>query len=773
MKKIILLLATIIFFIFSITAQTNLLNYGDTWKYKDNGSDQGTAWRSLSFNDATWLQGPAQLGYGDGDEATVVSFGSNANKKYITTYFRKIIAVTNPSQYNNFTLSIKRDDGAIVYINGTEVFRTNMPVGSVNYRTKASADAPDDGNTPQNKTLAAGSLLNGNNIIAVEIHQSAQNSTDISFDLQLTGNTGQPVSTLTRGPYLNMGNQTAVTLRWRTDIATDSKIDAGTLFGTYTLYATNATATTEHEVRITGLAADTKYYYRFGSSSQILQNGTDNYFTTSPLATTTRKIRIAAFGDCGRNDNSFQSTTLSAYQNFVGSNPAEVLLLLGDNAYDNGLDNEYQTKYFDVYSSNILKNHQLFPAPGNHDYANNTSRQADHLIPYYSIFTNPTNGESGGVASGTEAYYSYDWGNIHFLSLDSYGKENAGVTRLYDTTGAQAVWVKQDLAANTKPWVIVYWHHPPYTMGSHNSDTETELISMRQNFISILERSGVDLIICGHSHDYERSYLLNGHYGNEASFNIAAHTKSSTTGKYDGSTNSCVYTTASGVSNNGTVYVVAGSAGADGGIQAGYPHNALPFAVDDGGMFYLEVEDNRLDAKFIRRTGAVADQFTLMKNVNKTTDISIVSGAPTNLTASWLGNYTWSTGETTRTISVAPISNTSYSVADNQGCLTDIFNVTTFSSGSNRYVEEDAAVATITSLKIAPTLVKRGQFIQVETFTTQKVQASLININGKIVSEFSFNKTFSIPTGNLPSGIYFIRLNGKNNSKTRKIMVVD
>src|SRR5260221_10815738 len=425
-------------------------------------------------------------------------------------------------------------------------------------------------------------------------------------------------ASLTRGPYLQMGNQTAVTLRWRTNIASNTKFEAGTAYGKYSIKANNAALVTEHIIRITGLKPDTKYYYRFGSMKQTLQSDTDNFFITSPPATTKRKIRIAAFGDCGRNDNSYQSGALTSYINYTGANPAEVLLLLGDNAYNRGTDSEYQANYFNAFSSTILKNHQLFPSPGNHDYANAVARQSDHKIPYYSIFSTPSAAQCGGVASGTKAYYSWNWGNIHFLSLDSYGLENKGTTRLYDTLGAQAIWVKKDLAANTKPWVIAYWHHPPYTMGSHNSDTETELVNMRQNFIRILERMGVDLIICGHSHDYERSYLLKGHYGNETSFDTATNTLSTSNARFDGSANSCPYQTVNG-SNHGTVYVVAGSSGASGGVQAGYPHNAMPFSLNDGGAFYLEVEDNRLDAKFIRRTGVEWDSFTILKNVNKTT----------------------------------------------------------------------------------------------------------------------------------------------------------
>lgn len=484
-----------------------------------------------------------------------------------------------------------------------------------------------------------------------------------------------PEAMLTRGPYLQMGNQTAVTLRWRTSDATNTIFEVGTVYGNYSKKVNNTRPVTEHEIRITGLLPDTKYYYRFGSSKKILQADRDNFFITAPLPNTKRKIRIAAFGDCGRNSNSYQSGALSSYINYTGNNPAEVLLLLGDNAYNKGTDSEYQANYFNVYSSNILKHHVLFPSPGNHDYANADERQKDHKIPYYSIFTTPSMAQCGGVASGTEAYYSWDWGIVHFLSLDSYGEENKGTTRLYDTLGAQVKWIKKDLTANKKPWVIAYWHHPPYTMGSHNSDEEEDLVSIRQNFIRILERMGVDLIICGHSHNYERSLLLSGHYGNETTFDSTKHTKSISSAKYDGSDNSCPYLTITG-KNHGTVYVVAGSSGASGSVNAGYPHNAMPFSLNDGGMFYLEVEDNRLDAKFIRRTGEIWDKFTIIKNATTAKAISIKSGASVSLTASWPGNYNWSGGETSKTISVKPVNNTEYSVHDTENCVSETFKIT-------------------------------------------------------------------------------------------------
>jgi len=107
-------------------AQTTIIPYNSNWKFLDNGTDQGTAWRATGFADGGWASGNAELGYGDEDEATVVSFGPSSSNKYITTYFRKTITIPNPSIYTNFILSVQYDDGAIVYVNGVEVARARM-----------------------------------------------------------------------------------------------------------------------------------------------------------------------------------------------------------------------------------------------------------------------------------------------------------------------------------------------------------------------------------------------------------------------------------------------------------------------------------------------------------------------------------------------------------------------------------------------------------------------------------------------------------------------
>ncbi|MCP4641409.1 MAG: hypothetical protein GY851_13290, partial [bacterium] len=94
----------------------SLVARGAEWKYLDNGSDQGNSWRAPVFDDAAWKSGPAELGYGDKDEATVVSFGEDKAKKHITTYFRRAFDVPADLAATTLDMKVKLDDGAVVYL---------------------------------------------------------------------------------------------------------------------------------------------------------------------------------------------------------------------------------------------------------------------------------------------------------------------------------------------------------------------------------------------------------------------------------------------------------------------------------------------------------------------------------------------------------------------------------------------------------------------------------------------------------------------------------
>jgi len=613
-KAFVLALTLCGFFSVARAADTTLVPTGATWKYLDNGSDQGTAWRAASFNDTTWSSGAAQLGYGDGDEATTLGFGPDANNKFITTYFRRAFNVTDASLFTGVTLRLLRDDGAVVYLNGVEVWRTNMPTGSVGFLTPASvAIGGADESTFVQTTISPSSLLTGTNVLAIELHQSGGTSTDISFDLQLIASDGS--ASVTRGPYLQIGTPNSTVVRWRTNVATNSRVSIGTTQGSLTSNTDDASLTTEHEVIVSNLSPATKYFYSVGSTTQPLAgNDANHFFVTGPVAGTTLPARIWVLGDSGTANASAQAVR-NAYLNFTGATYTNLWLMLGDNAYETGTDSEYQAAVFDMYPT-ILRQSVLWPALGNHDTAQSTNPPAS--LPYFAMFTLPAAAQAGGIASGTEKYYSFDYANIHFICLDSMTSDRSA-------SGPMATWLRADLASTTRQWTIAFWHHPPYSKGSHDSDTDPVLAEMRQNFLPILEDAGVDLVLAGHSHSYERSFLIDGHYGVSSTF-TAAMKKDGGSGRIDGSGAYNKATLGPGP-HEGAVYAVAGSSGQISGGTLNHP--AMFISLNNLGSMVLDVNGNTLDAKFLRENGVIADYFRIVKGAV----VPAIPAAPSNLVA--------------------------------------------------------------------------------------------------------------------------------------------
>ena len=205
------------------SGQTSIIAYGSSWKYLDNNTRPAN-WQTSGFNDAAWATGNAELGYGDAP-VTTVSFGPDANNKYITTYFRKSVTIANPASFTNFTLNVRRDDGVVVYVNGTERYANNMPAGRL-HSTLASTAAADDGATPQTVTLSSAFFSAGTNVIAVEIHQSVVTSSDLTFDLELLGNSA-PVALINYGTswkYLDNNSRPA---NWETVAYNDAAWASG------------------------------------------------------------------------------------------------------------------------------------------------------------------------------------------------------------------------------------------------------------------------------------------------------------------------------------------------------------------------------------------------------------------------------------------------------------------------------------------------------------------------------------------------------------------
>ena len=501
--------------------------------------------------------------------------------------------------------------GTITSIKGTGKF-SNQPIASLTFTrqsvapeiTSATTFTVDEGTTAV-ETLTA----EDQDSAAADLEWSKAGGADADQFMLSTSGSVLPAGlvdeapTVVRGPYLQSGTSSSVIIKWRTDVATDSLVRYGLGHDPdgLQLSATNSTPTTEHAVQLTGLSADVKYFYSVGSSSalQLAGGDSDHFVVTAPTPGTAKPTRIWVIGDSGTADRNARAVR-DAFLNFTESRDPDLWIMLGDNAYYHGTDNEYQRAVFNTYP-HVLPKTVLWPTLGNHD--GDTADSTTESGPYYDIFSLPRNGEAGGVASGTEAYYSFDYGNMHFICLDSYETDRSA-------DGAMMTWLEADLAANDKEWIIAFWHHAPYSKGSADSDKELGSIALRQNAVPLLERYGVDLVLTGHSHSYERSYLIDGHYGLSDTFTDALKKNSG-----DGSaTGDGAYRKPAtvGAPHAGAVYVVAGNAGV---IKTGgsLDHPAMPVSFRILGSMVLDVNGNRLDAKFLGSTGDIWDAFTILK----------------------------------------------------------------------------------------------------------------------------------------------------------------
>ena len=406
-----------------------------------------------------------------------------------------------------------------------------------------------------------------------------------------------------RGPYIQSATPTSIILRWRTSDLQNSLVEYGPAHNQLTSSQWDPNLRTDHEVLLSDLQPGTTYYYRVGSSTSPFAGGTvDHYFVTPPAAGTRTPVRIWALGDSGT-ANASAAAVRNAYL-ALDDVRTDVWLMLGDNAYPNGTDSQYQAAVFDMYPQ-FLRNTPLWPTLGNHDAASAFSSSLTG--PYYDMFTLPDAAEAGGLSSGTEAYYSFDHGNVHFICLNSEDVSRA-------PGGAMLTWLENDLMATAQDWVIVYWHTPPYSKGSHDSDNASDsggrLVQMRTNVVPILEAHGVDLVLGGHSHSYERSYLLDGHYGLSNTLTGANLLAGTDDGRIDGDG---AYQKATGglAPHEGAVYIVAGSSGQASGGSLNHP--AMFISLNILGSLVLDVNGHRLDGRFLTSQGVISDHFTMTK----------------------------------------------------------------------------------------------------------------------------------------------------------------
>lgn len=410
----------------------------------------------------------------------------------------------------------------------------------------------------------------------------------VYFDSQVTGD---------RSPYLQLSAADSMTLRWGTAQAAADSVYYGLAEDKLDRQQTELEATQNHRLRLTGLQADTRYYYRIQHQGEWLQPA--NWFVTSPQPGASRPARIWLWGDPGKPSEKIPvlNASLAWLQTNAQGRPAyaDAILTTGDNAYPSATNRDYMRDFFLPYQD-VLKNIPLWPVYGNHDARRWT---------FYKLFDRPMLGESGGLASQSRQYFSFDYGQAHFILLDNHHFDLSAETAMTD-------WLQRDIQQTQQRWVIVLFHHPPYTGGTYDSDNEKQsrgrMKKTRENLLPIFEKAGVDLVIAGHSHVYERSDLIHCHYGLSNTF---APSMVMDTGKQEAQVLS--YHKAASFANGytGTMYMVLGSSGE--GNKRNIIHPALPYASAKAGSVVMDIDAETLTSRYITADGSVEDEFRIVK----------------------------------------------------------------------------------------------------------------------------------------------------------------
>lgn len=380
------------------------------------------------------------------------------------------------------------------------------------------------------------------------------------------------------GPYVQNTDHTKAAVIWYTKTSEAGTLRYGKQMGQWEGTIDGGTGMV-HRAAITGLAANTKYYYEVASGAKVYASGEQYYVRTHPRPGARVPFRFMAFGDFGDGSDGQKA---NAAQMLKDDARHSFALLLGDIIYSSGDRENYLKDYFPVYGD-LIRHRAWWPTLGNHDI------KSQNGAAYFEFFETPAN-NPGKV----ENYYSFDYANAHFVSLDDELLfEGADLEK-------QMAWVKQDLQAakaRGQRWLIVMWHKPPYSAGTHSDDED-----IQKNFIPTLEAEGVDLVLNGHSHVAERTFLLAEH--KIINNDLSNYPKKGF--------------------EKGAVYVVAGAGGKDGEIEG--KHALMAFQLGNmTGYESIYISGDTLRGSWVRSDGRSMDQFVMTKTGSNSTDVRMLA----------------------------------------------------------------------------------------------------------------------------------------------------
>ncbi|GGF90039.1 hypothetical protein GCM10010912_39030 [Paenibacillus albidus] len=518
-----------------------LLEGNSSWRYADDGTDQGTAWQAV-YNDTGWKTGQAPLGYKDngsgvstsqfGALKTNISYGPDKSHKYRTSYFRTNLNVDTAQLggYGKIEATLAFDDGIVLYLNGAEIYREGMPAGQIDYLTKSTfSNSNPNVSTVDLTALVMGNLKDGSNELSAEVHQANDSSSDLYFDMKLVaGPADEPAVPGVGKPEsialtFNGNPQTSLGFAWYApETVTGTKlevVEASRLVngefpaeGVLTYEGTSVTASvyrtkadksakkgtliTSHKVVADQLQPGTEYAYRAGDGQAGNWSGIGT-FTTETSSNNAYRFLYTTDSQ-GTSEEDFEIWNHTLEEGLAKFPDSQFILNSGD-LVDNG-DIEEQWSWFFDKPKAILANTPLVPLVGNHE-SKNYSNYAGH-------FNLPNESNTGAKPEGS--VYSLDYGSAHFMVINTeyYGtSSNAENNEIYNK---QVEWLRSEVAKTDKKWKVVFLHKSPYSVANHTKDTD--VLFYRAQLTKVFDELGIDMVLGGHDHTFARSYQM---YNNE------------------------------------------------------------------------------------------------------------------------------------------------------------------------------------------------------------------------------------------------------------------
>jgi hypothetical protein len=541
-----------------------LIEVGDLWKYHKGTqvpSTPVTAWRELGFDDSAWLEGPTGIGYADGDDATVLSDMQNG---YISVFLRKVFTVADPASVDELLFILDWDDGFVAHLNNVEVARDRVNGNPVPFN--ASATSGRESGAPEDFFLDPALLLPGDNVFTIQVHNQTLASSDLTCIPTLVAD---PDLKLTRGPYLQLGGPTTMTIAWQTNLAETGLVEHGTTPELGERKPGPLTPSKSFAVTLSSLQPDMLHHYRVVAGGQVLADGLT--FRTFPPPGTRAPFRLAAWGDSG-------SGTQPQYN--VAARIAllqpDLAIHAGDLVYENGEAQNFNPRWFRPYAD-IVSRILIYPSLGNHDVL--TASGQPYLDAFYLPANNPLR---------TEKYYSFDYGDVHFIALDT----NQSVL----TGSDQHRWLQSDLETMGGFWTVVFFHHSPYTTAADNVGLQINT-DLRTHVGPLFDRHAVDLVVASHTHAFERYYPV------RADRVVAPDPGPDYTDP------------------GGTLFVTTGGGGdtVDSTRNLTHPNNAFSFIWhSEFHAVFFDFEESTISAQAVKHDGVVLDRFSLTKTPDTT-----------------------------------------------------------------------------------------------------------------------------------------------------------